>query len=228
MSPRAGQWTLQGEAMVAFTARRPQRPTLPRGLSTVPGPAMVTATRYTQSPVGPFLELAVAEPVRLGARVGWCRTLVVVDRDDVRLGDRLQWGFPAERGMLRWFVRDEERELVWDDRDIVVRGRGLGPTWPYLSPQRTLQQRNSEPVVVPGHVRGMARAARVTVQTMPGDALVGLAGRHLGIMVAGLHRVWHDARLAERLRPSLAPAGGASASHSPDPAVLARAGQGSL
>jgi hypothetical protein len=225
MSAGHGQWALRGEAMVAFTARRPQRPSLPRGLSTVPGPAMVTATRYTESPVGPFLELAVAEPVRLGVRVGWCRTLVVVDRDDVRLGDRLQWGFPAERGLLRWFVRDEERELVWDDRDVVVRGRGFGPPFPYLSPQRTLQQRNTAPVVVPGHVRGMARAARVTVQTMPGDALVGLAGHHLGLVVSGLHRVWRDARLAERARPSLAPAA-AGAAHPPDPAVLAGAGQG--
>lgn len=223
MTNEPGSWVLRGEAIVAFGARRPARPALPAGLASVPGPAMVTATRYTHSPVGPFLELAVAEPVRLGARLGWCRTLVVVDRHDVRIGDRLQWGFPAEIGLLRWFVRDGERELIWDEHDLVVRGRPHGPAMPWLSPQRTLQERNREPVVVPGHVRGLARPARVSVQTMPGDALAGLAGRHVGLVVSGLHRVWRDARTPARLRPSLT-GSPLPAARPPEPAIFVGAG----
>lgn len=224
MSPPASAWNLEGEAIVAYTSRRPQRPPLPPGLSTLPGPALVSAARYTHSPFGPFLELAVAEPVRLGARMGWCRTLVVVDRSDVRIDDRLQWGFPAELGLLRWFARGDERELVWENHDLVVRGHPHGPPMPYFSPQRTLQERNREPIVVPGHARGMARAARVTVHTMPGDSFAGLAGRHVGLMISGLHRVWRDAQLPTRRRPSFV-AAPAPVPRPAEPAVFAGTGQ---
>src|SRR4051812_2677622 len=63
-------WALVGECMVAVVSGRARghnrgRAELPLGVSRLPGPALVVAMRYTDSPVGPFLELAVAEPARL-------------------------------------------------------------------------------------------------------------------------------------------------------------------
>ncbi|MEJ7585844.1 MAG: hypothetical protein WKF43_17570, partial [Acidimicrobiales bacterium] len=70
--------------------------------------------------MGPYLRLAVAEPARLGMRPGWTLTTVVVDSPDARVGERLNWGIPAELGTLSWFQRDEERRLSWEGRDVSV------------------------------------------------------------------------------------------------------------
>ena len=91
---------------------------------------MITASRFMQSPVGPYLQLAVALPARLGGRFGWCVTHLVVDKQDARTGARLNWGFPAELGTLRWREDGPERELLWEEREVVVRGHARGPKIP--------------------------------------------------------------------------------------------------
>ena len=159
------------------------------------GPSMVTASRFTDSPVGPFLQLTVAVPARMGSHVGWYVSLMVVDRQDARTGARLNWGFPAELGRLRWRCEDDDhRELVWDDRDIVVRAHGRGPRVPLAVPHRELQSRGDGPVVVPDHMYGLFRPAVVRVHAFPGDPLARLAGAHPGTMVGSANRVLSEAR----------------------------------
>lgn len=160
----------------------------------MPGLALVSAARYTSSPVGPYLELMVAVPARLGLRMGWCATTVVTNRQDARIGGCLNWGFPIQMGNLFWHSRDDERELVWEDRDLTVRGRARGFRVPLAAPVRALQERGDGPVVVPGSLWGRVRPAALAVQTFPGDDLSWLAGRHPGVLVSGLHQVVREAR----------------------------------
>src|SRR3954451_5257158 len=87
---------------------------LPVGVGRLPGPALVVALRYTDSPVGPFLELAVAEPARLRLRAGFCVTTSVVSAAPARVGGRLGWGFPRELGRLSWAVDGPDSVLRWD------------------------------------------------------------------------------------------------------------------
>ena len=188
-------WMLGGEAIVGLARWRggPRVP-LPDGIARMPGPCLVVAARDADSPVGPYLELAVGEPAWLGLRPGWCITTMVVDSQQARVGGVLNWGFPREMGKLRWHGDADCRELVWEERGLVVRGRGRGPSVPLVAPLRSLQHRSDGRVVVPGRLRALGRLARVTVQTFPGDDLAGLAGDHTGAVVAGMRFVVHPAR----------------------------------
>jgi Acetoacetate decarboxylase (ADC) len=169
---------------------------------------MITASRFMQSPVGPYLQLAVALPARLGGRFGWCVTHLVVDKQDARTGARLNWGFPAELGTLRWREDEGEQELVWEEREVAVRARARGPKVPLAVPHRELQQRGDGPVIVPDRLLGMFRVATVRIQAFPGDELSVLAGRHLGSVVGGANRVVREARTPVGLiAPLRAPVG---------------------
>jgi hypothetical protein len=207
-------WELVGEG-VAAVARFGHAPrVLPPGVTELPGPGLVTALRYTDSTVGPFLELALAVPARAGSHMGWCRVLVVVDRPEVRTAMRAHWGLPCTVGTLRWLARDQTRELVWEERDLVVRGRGRGPVLPWLTPQPLILERHGAPVIAPGRARGTLKLSRVTVQTYPGDELAPVAGGHPGVVLRGLH---HNRGPARALRgPGLLPARSAN---TPEPAL---------
>lgn len=189
MSARAEQWVLRGEGLVALARLGDMPAPLPSGVAQLPGPGLLSAVRYTDSTVGPFLELAVAVPARVGGRPGWARTLVVVDRPNVRTAIKAQWGLPVMVGSLRWIARNDERELVWEERDLVVRGRGRGPILPWLAWQPTFLERHHEPVIASGRMRGTLKLARVHVHVFPGDELAPLAGSHPGAVLRGLqHR----------------------------------------
>lgn len=193
MQAPVAPWVLGGESLVALT-RPGRRPPLPHGLARLPGPVLVVAASYTGSPVGPYLELAVLEPARLGLRPGWCTTTMVVDSPDSRLGGRLNWGYPKELGTLLWSVDGEERVLRWAERDIEVRARPGRVSLPFLVPVRSLQRRDDGPVVVPGRLRGRARLARVDVTAPDDDPLAALSGRHPGVSVAGMRLLVKPAR----------------------------------
>lgn len=169
----------------------------------MPGPVLVAASRYTSSPVGPYLEFLVAVPARLGMRPGWCATTVITNVQDARIGGRLNWGFPTELGHLGWYSNGDERELVWEDRDLRVRGRARGPRLPLGTPTRALQARADGPVVVPGRFWGRLRFGRVNVQAYPGDDLAWLGGPHPGVHVSGVHQVVREARHPVGLRATL-------------------------
>lgn len=208
-------WTLAGESIVCL-ARGADAVALPPGLRRVPGPTLLAAVRYTGSPVGPYLELAVGRPARLGSRVGWCITTMVVDSPASRIGGRASWGFPKELGTLSWMrvAAGEERVLRWDEREVEVRGVPTRFRIPALVPLRALQRRTDGPVVVPGRLRGLARLAKVTVSVPPDDPLGALGGDHLGVVVDSLRFVVKPARHPFGLTSSLrAPL------HAPEPAL---------
>ncbi len=189
---------------------RGRRVLLPPGIEPVPGPSLLLATCYSSSPVGPFLELVVAQPARLGLRVGWCQSCSVVDSASARMGGRLNWGFPHVLGSLVWSADGDARSLRWSERGIEVRGTRTGPPVPWLLPMRALQQRRGGGVIVPSRLRGHGHMAAVDVSVddaEPGsdhefDGLAGLAGRHHGLVVGSLRY-----RLARARTP-----GGATAS----------------
>lgn len=202
---------------MACLVRRPTPSTpLPHGLERVPGPTLVAAVCYTGSPVGPYLELAVGEPARLGIRPGWCITTMVVDSAESRLGGRASWGYPKELGTLTWLAEGDQRTLRWSERELEVTGRCTRARLPFLMPVRSLQRRADGPVVVPGRLRGRACLATVEVRVAGGDDdLAGLAGPHPGLHVAGMRLLVRPARHPVGFTSSLrAPL------HAPEPALF--------
>lgn len=195
MTAPVAPWVLGGESIVAV-ARGPSgpRPPLPHGLARMPGPVLLVGACYTGSPVGPYLELAVLEPARLGLRPGWCTTTMVVDSAESRMGGRLNWGFPKELGTLLWKADGPLRELRWAERDVVLRASARRFALPLLVPVRSLQRRDDGPVVVPGRLRGRARLARTELSVPEGDRLAGIAGDHPGFVVSGMRFVVRPAR----------------------------------
>jgi hypothetical protein len=202
-------WALTGESVVGLARRRGVRlGPLPPGVTAVPGPALIVAARYDGSPVGPYLELSVGVPARLGVRLGWCMTTTVVDAADARSGGRANWGFPTELGTLVWERDGGERSLRWVEREIEVRGVPGRTRLPLLVPVRALQRRRDGPVVVPGRLRGLARLATVSVSAPRDDVLAALTGQHRGITVDSMRFLIRPARtpfgLASTLRAPLA------------------------
>jgi hypothetical protein len=187
-------WLLGGESLLALASVKQPRGEMPEGLRRAPGPCSITAARYDESPVGPYRELAIGEPAHLGARLGLCITTMVVTSVDSRLGGRVNWGFPKEMGTLVWLDEGEDRVLRWEERDIVVRASPVGPPLPVLLPLRALQRRADGLVSIRGHARGRGRVARVDVEVPEEDPLAGLAGRHRGLMIAGMRLVMNPAR----------------------------------
>jgi hypothetical protein len=155
---------------------------------------LVVANRYSHSPVGPYIELGIGCPARLGPRPGWSFTTMVVDSSEARAGGRLNWGFPKELGRLVWRHDGDERELRWVDRDICVRGTPTSVVLPLLVPMRSLQRRADGPVVIPGRLRGRARLASVSVYVPREDPLAGIGGEHRGVYLAGMHLTVKPAR----------------------------------
>lgn len=200
---------LTGESIIGLACCRARLGAMPAGVRRLPGPVLIAAVQYSDSDVGPYLELAIGEPARLGARLGWCMTTMVVDSADARSKGRTAHGFPKELGTLVWDVDGDERELRWSEREIVVRGVASAFRLPVLVPVRALQRRDDGPVVVPGRLRGIARLARVELGAPDDDALAPLAGNHRGVMVAGMRFVIRPARspfgLTSTLRAPLHP-----------------------
>ncbi|MEW6152372.1 MAG: acetoacetate decarboxylase family protein [Actinomycetota bacterium] len=200
-------WALTGECVVAWARWRGPRGGLPAELGRLPGPCTVTAARFDTSPVGPYRELAVSEPARLGARLGMCVTTMVVDSSESRIGGRQNWGFPKELGTIHWEADGPERLLVWQERGVRVVAVPSGPAVPVVMVLRALQRRADGVVVVPGRLWGRGRLSRVEVETAAADPLAALAGSHRGLLVSGLHLRVDPARrptgLAATLRAPL-------------------------
>lgn len=196
MSTPYAPWALAGESLACLVRRPVPDTPLPHGLERVPGPTLVAAVCYTGSPVGPYLELAIGEPARLGLRPGWCITTMVVDSAESRLGGRLNWGYPKDLGTLTWRSAGDERELHWVERDLTVSGRCSRLRLPFLLPVRSLQRRSDGPVVVPGRLRGRAcvTGVHITAGAGTGGDLADLAGTHLGVHVAGMRFLVRPAR----------------------------------
>jgi len=187
-------WELNGEAVVALVRRGKPAGPLPQGIETVPGPTVVVGASYADSPVGPYAELAVGVPARLGVRVGFCFTTMVATSSDARVGGRLNWGFPKELGTLVWTSAGDTRQLRWDERSVVMRGRPAGPRVPVFVRLRALQRRADGPVVVPWRIRGRARWGTIELKMPDGDPLAALSGQHRGALISAARLVVDPAR----------------------------------
>lgn len=188
-------WALRGEVVLAW-AWRPPTPSapLPEGVLPLPGPVAVVGVRYTVSPVGPYLELAVAQPARLGLRPGLCVTTSVVSEPAARVGYRLNWGVPAEVGRLSWSADADDRVLRWEDRGVEMRVHGVGPRFPAVVPTRSVQRRGDGPVVVPRRLAALLRFARTAVVVPVDDPLAWLAGPHPGALLSAARMLVRPAR----------------------------------
>lgn len=188
----AARWALSGECLVAVV--RPGLATLlPPGLHAVPGPRLVLGARYDQSPVGPYLELAVCEPARIGARIGMCVTTMVVNTVEARRGGRVNWGLPKELGTLDWSEDGDVRILKWADRDMTLRATPVGPPLPTLVPLRLLQRMADEPMAAAARLKGRGRLARVEVELAADDPLAWIGGSHAGSVVSSARLVMGEA-----------------------------------
>ena len=149
---------------------------------------------YDDSPVGPYRELSVAVPARLGLRPGMCTVAMVVTSADARLACRRTWGLPAERGELDWIATAGTREMLWRERELVLRGRVWGPPLVTIVPLRWVQGRPGGPVVLPRRLRARVRMAHCEVEVPADDDLAWLEGRHRGIALQGARIVAGAAR----------------------------------
>lgn len=221
-SPHA-PWRLRGEVVLAWAwTPRALRALVPPGLRPVAGPAAVVGVRYTDSPVGPYVEMSVAVPARLGLRPGLCVVAQVVSVPAASLGYRRNWGLPAEAATITWLADDDTREVRWEERGLSVRADPVGPRLPAFVPLRSVQRRADGPIVVPRRVAALARLARCIVTVDEDDTdLLALAGPHPGAILSAARLVAQPARRPAGVFSSLrAPLGAA------EPAMFAGAGPG--
>jgi len=190
-------WLLRGEGMLAWVDGRSERPlALPAGLAPLPGPAAIVAMRYDDTPVGPYTELSVVVPARLGLRPGLCTVAMVVTSSDALAESRRSWGLPVELGDLRWAAGDgDDRTVEWAQRSLVFTARAYGPSVlvPFV-PVRSVAWRPSGPLVLARRLRARVRPARCHVEVGSADDLSWLAGTHRGLALAGARIVAQAAR----------------------------------
>lgn len=216
-------WLLRGEGLLALVPRPGSHAhRLPSGLHGVPGPASVVAMTYDDTPVGPYRELSVAVPARLGLRPVMCTVAMVVSSPAARLACRERWGLPAELGELRWSSSPGERRMEWAEGSVELSGRPRGPRLTLVLPLRWGQGRPGGPVVLPRRLRARARLAHCVVDVAHDHELAWIAGRHPGLAFQGARIVASPARRPagmlssipwrERVLPGASePAGGAAA-----------------
>lgn len=157
---------------------------VPPPLRRAPGPILVIGARYDMSPVGPYRELAVVEPVLLGARPGMCATVMVVDGAASLDAGRARWSFPKQLGTLRWSSGDDgSAGLRWEEGDVELSGRPMGRPVPIPCVAWFLQSGDAGVVAAGAFLRGQGRLTSVRVDTGPGSPVAVLAGRHPGLRV---------------------------------------------
>ncbi|HSH61726.1 MAG TPA: acetoacetate decarboxylase family protein [Acidimicrobiales bacterium] len=178
-------WRLRGECAIAWIGAVPDD-SLPHGFERLPGPSVLIAARYTDSPVGPYVELAVARPARRGARFGLCVTTMAVNSSESVAGGRSNWGFPKELSQLRWRREGHWSSLWSEELGVEVKARPHGPEVPLAAPLWCLQRRADGPVHVPGRLRGRFRLAGVQADAKASDRLRFVDGHHRGVVVTEL------------------------------------------
>lgn len=186
--------------MLAWVARRSGgRAPLPPELRPLPGPAALVAMRYDESPIGPYGELSVLVPARLGLRPGMFTVAMVVTTHEARLECRRHWGLPAELGTLRWSTGDSgalgPRTVRWEECGLAFTARPFGPSvLAPMVPVRSVAWRPTGAVVLGRRLRARVRLARCQVEAADGDDLAWLAGGHAGVTLGGARIVAGVAR----------------------------------
>lgn len=190
---------MAGEVITALFRRQGFGVPAGTGVTTIPGPGILLAARYQTSPIGPFTEVAIIEPLRHHpARLGLGVTCSVVDDERACREGRVRWGLPREVGTLGWEHRDGAVRVTWAEEGLVVDAVSRWGALPVLVPIHLLQHRGPDAIVVPMRLRGLARPARITIESPDDGRLARLAGRHRGLMLAAPH---------VRIDPAVIPAG---------------------
>lgn len=208
-------WEMSGEAISVLIPRNRRIVQLPAGLHRLPGPALVVAQRFVDSPVGPFMCVSVGEPARVGLRAGFFFGVSAVDNPEVRRMARHLWGFVHEVGRLSWSSDAASRSLEWDERGLRVSAEVSRVRMPLLMPGRAVQRRSDGPVLVPTKVSGVARRALVEFAVPDDDELSALIGVRRGHAIDGLALRRRPARAARKPLPSLR-----RPATSPEPGVI--------
>lgn len=128
-------WVLQGEAVAFLSSHFSLR----------------LLVRYSYSPVGPYLEHALATVTRRGPHV----FQMSVNLDASKRGGRQIWGFPKTLESLTW--RGTGNRLVFRRELQTFRVRAFGPSFPLALPFWSAQQKEGKWVRVPGKISGRAR-----------------------------------------------------------------------
>jgi hypothetical protein len=168
-----------GEVVLAWVPARSLRPwrrLLPDGIRALAGWAALVGVSYADSPVGPYLELSLALPARLGLRPGLCVVFQTVSVPAARVAYRSNWGLPATVGSLAWSREGDERVLRSSMPALELRGAPVGPALPAVVPVRSVQRRADGPVVLPRRFLALLRLARTTVVVGDDGGEGGLAG----------------------------------------------------
>jgi hypothetical protein len=192
-------WRMAGEAIVSFAslrsgagagARAIVRSSLPRGVRPLPGPAVVVGVRYDSSPVGPFVELSVGVPARLGLRPGLCVVFQVVSAPSARASYRSSWGLPASvEPTLEWTsLAGRVTTLRCEALDFSLTGEAVGPGVPMVLPLRSVQRRADGPVVLGRRMLARVRRARTAIEVADGGVGPGAGAG------AGAEAAWSDER----------------------------------
>ena len=108
---------------------------------------------YASSPVGPYLEHALAVPTSLGPRV----VQMSVNSEASKIGGREIWGYPKTIENLSW-QRDGNR-LIFRRANQTFRLRICEPSFPIALPFWTIQTLNGENVRVPARLRARVKLA---------------------------------------------------------------------
>jgi hypothetical protein len=197
-------WRLGGECILAWVpACSGDDPTLPAGLKRLLGRAAVVGIRYDDSPFGPYLELTVARPARLGLRPALSVTDMVGTSAEAVIAARERWGLPAKAGTLRWSAETAGPVLTWEEGAVTLRARPWGPGAPVVVPAPSLQRLDGRPVVVPRRFGARMRLAGVAIKAPPSGSLAWLNGRHPGAVMAGVRVTVRPARRPMGLRSSV-------------------------
>ncbi|RYX83462.1 hypothetical protein EON83_14845 [bacterium] len=130
-------WHLRGEAVAMLAAPFTLR----------------LLVRYTQSPVGPYDEHALATLTKRGPHV----FQMSVNLETSRIGGRTIWGFPKTLESLAWVSNGSRITFRRQSQRFHI--RPFGPTFPLSLPFWTAQQKGDEWVRVPGHIKARARLA---------------------------------------------------------------------
>lgn len=213
-APSSPPWRMVGECVLGWVGGVPKglRVLLPEGVRALAGPAAVVGVAYSSSPVGPYLELSVGLPARLGLRPGLCVVFQLVSIPDARLAYRANWGLPASVGSMVWSSDGAARELRCTELGLSLRGIPMGPSIPAVVPVRSIQRRADGPVVLPRRMLARVRLARTEITwTDEGagrgddvDELLGsLAGSHPGAVMSGVRILARPARHPAGLWSSL-------------------------
>ena len=108
---------------------------------------------YASSPVGPYLEHALAIPTWRGPRV----VQMSVNSQLSKIGGRAIWGYPKTLENLSW-TREGDR-LIFRRENQIFRLRICGPSFPIAAPFWTIQTLNGADVRVPARIEARARLA---------------------------------------------------------------------